>query len=239
METTLENESSWEVKLRKGDSKIAFNYLDAYKVHELENLFNCRAGESICISSRYKDIGKSDNFFHSLMVMEVPGAAVPIKIRACLSYAEFIDSSNDGIEEAVMLFLTVLHGLNSSQEKVLEVSYLSFHKGRGRGSRAGWMTWFLLWNGWLNTSKRPFRKRKEPRFLCSNWFSPGPNGVFSSRGIIQAPKGKVIVCIPMREHPQILKYTLIRACEICGGHLAIRTFTDVLNRKCLLGKFKK
>lgn len=119
----------------------------------------------------------------------------------------------------------------------LEVSYLSFHKGRGRGSRAGWMTWFLLWNGWLNTSKRPFRKRKEPRFLCSNWFSPGPNGAFSSRGIIQAPKGNVIVCIPMREHPQSLKYTLIRACEICGGHLAIRTFTDVLNRKCLLGKF--
>lgn len=34
-------------KLRKGDSKIAFNYLDAYKLHELGNLFNCRAGESI------------------------------------------------------------------------------------------------------------------------------------------------------------------------------------------------
>ena len=51
------------------------------------------------------------------MVMKVLGVAVPISIRACLSYAEFIDSGNDGIEEAVMLFLTVLHGLTSSQEK--------------------------------------------------------------------------------------------------------------------------
>lgn len=51
------------------------------------------------------------------MVVEVPGVAVPIEIRACLYFAEFIDSGNDGNEEAVMLFLTVLHGLNSSQEK--------------------------------------------------------------------------------------------------------------------------
>lgn len=49
--------------------------------------------------------------------MKVFGVTVPVHIRACLSYAEFIDSSNDGFEEAVMLFLTVLNGLNSSQEK--------------------------------------------------------------------------------------------------------------------------
>lgn len=50
------------------------------------------------------------------MVMEVPGVAVPIKIRACLYFAEFIDSGNDGNEGAVMLFLTVLHGLNNSEK---------------------------------------------------------------------------------------------------------------------------
>lgn len=52
------------------------------------------------------------------MVTKASSVAVPIKIRACISYAEFIDySGNDGIEEAVMLLLMVLHGLNSPQVK--------------------------------------------------------------------------------------------------------------------------
>lgn len=164
------------------------------------------------------------------MVMKVLGVAVPINILLCRVHRLWQWRNWSGSD-------AISHGApwtNQLPREGLEVSCLSLHKGRGRGSRASGMTWFLLWSDWRNTSKT-FPLKKEPRSLCSNWFSPGPNEAFSFRGINQAPKGNVmrwrnwvIIYIPVRDNPQILKWTLIRACEICAGNLAIRTLTDVL-----------
>lgn len=196
---------------RKGDSKIAFNSLDAFKVHESGNLFNCRAWESI--SPVTKRAQANLTIFLSLIVLKVFGVTFPVNARDCLSYADFIDSGNDTIEEAVMLFLTVLNGLNSSQEKAWK--WVIYRSIRVEGEARELAEWHGSCCGTIDgIYRRPFRKKEEPRSLCSKWFSPGPNGAFSSRGIIQAPKGNVmrwrnwlIICIPVRENPRILKWT--------------------------------
>lgn len=62
-------------------------------------------------------------------------------VTVWVSYPRCIDPGSDGIEEAVFLFLTVLHELNSSEEKDCERELFTSHivPARSRETLEGWL----------------------------------------------------------------------------------------------------
>lgn len=152
---------------RKGDAKAALNFLEAYNVPETYVCEKIHLGIELekahlqsLISAR-----KSNDLVTSLMEKWTKVFGVTFWD----SYPRSIDPSSEGIEEAVFLFPTVLHELNTWKEKDCERELFTSQivPARSRKTlRAGWRTWSLLLNDWQDISKTN-PQRTEPRSLCS------------------------------------------------------------------------